>query len=85
MKGALADYYIKSDYRSSMSVQTNNNLLTIALESQPIEDFDFDVCFDHWLAAKDRRGYTAMVKESSRPKPVLPSSGHDLPLNLSRQ
>ena len=75
--------YIKSDYRSSMSVQTTNNLLTIALESQPIEDFD--VCFDHWLAAKDRRGYTAMVKESSRPKPVLPSSGHDLPLNLSRQ
>ena len=70
---------LHSDYRSSLSVQTTNTLLTISLESQPIEDFD--VCFDHWLAAKDRRGYTAMVKESH--KPALPSLAHDLPLNLS--
>ena len=34
---------IQSDYLSSLSVETTNNLLTIAPESQPIEDFDHDV------------------------------------------
>ena len=29
---------LHSDYRSSLSVQTTNTLLTISLESQPIED-----------------------------------------------
>ena len=80
--GACASVHkLHSDYRSSLTVQTTNMLLTISLESQAIEDFH--VCFDHWLADKDRRGYTAMVEESR--KPALPSLAHDLPLNLSWQ
>lgn len=72
---------IKTDSRSGLSVTSTDMLLMLSLEAKPIEKFDVDLAFSHWVMAKDRHGYVAMLKKSQCRKSVSGPRVCQMPTN----
>ena len=62
-RGISAYNAIKTDARNMLSVTHMGNMLTMYLESPGLDNFDFERSFELWVKAKERRGYSSMVKD----------------------
>lgn len=80
---------IKTDSRSSLTVNHVNTLMIISLEGKDLQNFDFKAAFDWWLNYKDRSGYLTMIKKakkaklSSTPVQITDQSCEMIPLDLT--
>ncbi len=86
-RGVIRYTWTKTDSRCGLTVSNTESLLTLALEAKPLASFDFDRAFQLWVKMRDRRGYSAMMRQLAKEEPPSHTTAQDLkedlPLDLS--